>query len=95
MPRLAELGYGLAIYYRGTPGAKTYIDALALITVAAPSNKRIADRWEAAGKDAPFGPGTGDDRMELYPGIIKDLGLPAKDTDDILSGNARRILGIK
>ncbi|MBI4330004.1 MAG: amidohydrolase [Chloroflexi bacterium] len=45
--------------------------------------------------DAPFGPGTGDERLELYPKIIRGLGLPEKDTEKIMSGNARRILRIK
>lgn len=46
------------------------------------------------GTDAPYGPGTGDDRVEMCTQIIKGLGLPEKDTAKILGENARRILGI-
>lgn len=45
--------------------------------------------------DAPFGPGSGDDRLESYPKIIRGLGLPAADTEKIMGGNGKRILGIK
>lgn len=45
--------------------------------------------------DAPFGPGTGDDRLESYPKGIKRLGLPEKDTAKILGENARKLLGIR
>ena len=45
--------------------------------------------------DAPYGPGTGDERLESYPKIIEQLGLPAADTAKILGGNAAKIFGIK
>ncbi|MBI2933972.1 MAG: amidohydrolase [Chloroflexi bacterium] len=44
--------------------------------------------------DAPFGPGTGDDRLEQYPKFIQRLGLPEADTRKILGENARRILNL-
>ncbi len=45
--------------------------------------------------DAPFGPGSGDDRLESYPKIIKGLGLSAQETDKIMGGNGKKILGIE
>ncbi len=44
--------------------------------------------------DAPFGPASGDERLRTYPGIINSLGLSQNDSAKILSGNARRILGM-
>ena len=44
--------------------------------------------------DAPFGPGTGEERLESYPRLIKELGLPQKDTANILGENAKRLLKI-
>lgn len=44
--------------------------------------------------DAPNGPGTGEVRLATYTKIIKSLGLPDKDTQKILAGNARRLLSL-
>lgn len=44
--------------------------------------------------DCPHGPQKGLYRLETYPGLIRKLGLPAEDTEKILSGNARRIFNL-
>ena len=45
--------------------------------------------------DAPNGPGSGEVRLATYPGIIRSLDLSEQDTDKILAGNARRMLGLR
>lgn len=42
--------------------------------------------------DAPHGPLKGLKRLESYPALIRTLGLPSEDTENILSGNTRRLL---
>ena len=44
--------------------------------------------------DAPHGPMNGLLRLATYPGLVKSIGLPAVDTEKIMSGNARRILNL-
>ncbi|MDP2744222.1 MAG: amidohydrolase family protein, partial [Dehalococcoidia bacterium] len=44
--------------------------------------------------DAPWGPKGGEVRLQQYPGIVKSLGLPAKDYEKIMAGNARRLLKV-
>jgi len=44
--------------------------------------------------DAPFGPGTGEDRLANYPKVIKSLGLSEADNSKIFADNARRILNL-
>lgn len=44
--------------------------------------------------DAPHGPEGGLARLRTYPELIRSLGLPAADTESILAGNMRRILGL-
>ena len=42
--------------------------------------------------DAPFGPGTGEDRLAKYPAVIRSLGLSEADNKKIFADNARKIL---
>lgn len=42
--------------------------------------------------DAPNGPGTGEVRLATYPTVVRSLGLSAGDTENILSGNVRKML---
>ncbi|MBI2860850.1 MAG: amidohydrolase [Chloroflexi bacterium] len=42
--------------------------------------------------DSPWGPGSGEARLAEYPGIIRSLDIPEEDKNDILAGNARRLL---
>ncbi|MFC2001131.1 amidohydrolase family protein [Chloroflexota bacterium] len=42
--------------------------------------------------DAPYGPGTGEERLASYPKIIKSLNLPATDNKKIFEDNARKII---
>lgn len=44
--------------------------------------------------DAPFGPQGGLSRLATYPNLVRSLGLSQAETDNILAGNARRILGL-
>jgi aminocarboxymuconate-semialdehyde decarboxylase len=45
--------------------------------------------------DAPYGPGTGENRLATYPNIIRSLGLPDKDKEKILGSNIRRVLNLR
>ncbi len=45
--------------------------------------------------DFPFGPGTGEDRLESYQKVVKSLGLPKKDTARIMGETAKKLLGIR
>lgn len=44
--------------------------------------------------DSPHGPKGGEPALENYPRIVRECGISAKDADKILSGNARKLLGI-
>ncbi len=45
--------------------------------------------------DAPHGPQKGLYRLQTYPDLVRSAGLPEEDREKILSGNARRILGLE
>ncbi|MFC2008243.1 amidohydrolase family protein [Chloroflexota bacterium] len=44
--------------------------------------------------DAPWGPGTGESRLEEYPKVIKSLGLSEAENSKIFADNARSILNL-
>jgi predicted TIM-barrel fold metal-dependent hydrolase len=44
--------------------------------------------------DAPFGPGTGEERLASYPGVIRSLGFSEAVNRKIFSENARRMLNL-
>ena len=44
--------------------------------------------------DAPFGPGTGEERLESYPKVIESLGLSAEENKKIFESNARRVFNL-
>jgi len=44
--------------------------------------------------DAPFGPGTGEDRLANYQKAIRSLGFPEADNEKIFAGNIRRGLNL-
>ncbi|MFC1932430.1 amidohydrolase family protein [Chloroflexota bacterium] len=52
-----------------------------------------ADRLVFA-TDAPFGPGTGENRLATYPKAIKSLNLPEIDNGKILAGNIQGVLNL-
>ena len=41
--------------------------------------------------DAPYGPGTGEDRLASYPKVIRSLGLSEAENQKIFAGNIRRV----
>ncbi|MFC1872540.1 amidohydrolase family protein [Chloroflexota bacterium] len=45
--------------------------------------------------DAPFGPGTGEDRLETYPRVIDSLGFPEEDNIKIFETNAKVVFNLK
>jgi len=44
--------------------------------------------------DAPFGPGTGEERLESYPKVIRSLGLSESENNKIFADNAKRIFNL-
>ena len=44
--------------------------------------------------DAPFGPGTGEERLASYPKVIESLGLPESDNNKIFAGNIEKIFNL-
>ncbi len=44
--------------------------------------------------DAPFGPGNGDERLRLYPEVIRKLALSKEDINSILGENAKMLLAV-
>jgi aminocarboxymuconate-semialdehyde decarboxylase len=52
-----------------------------------------ADRLVFA-TDAPFGPGTGEERLATYPKVIESLGLPEIDNDKLFAGNVKKIFNL-
>ena len=44
--------------------------------------------------DSPHGPKGGEPALENYPRIVRESGISARDAEKVLSGNARRLLGM-
>jgi aminocarboxymuconate-semialdehyde decarboxylase len=44
--------------------------------------------------DAPFGPGTGEERLATYPEVVKSLGLTEKENEKIFSGNISKVFNL-
>jgi aminocarboxymuconate-semialdehyde decarboxylase len=44
--------------------------------------------------DAPFGPGTGEERLVSYPKVIESLGLSESDNNKIFADNVKRIFNL-
>ena len=53
-----------------------------------------ADRLVFA-TDFPHGPGTGEKRLETYPGVLRSLNLGESENKKIFEDNARRILNLE
>ncbi|MFC1873136.1 amidohydrolase family protein [Chloroflexota bacterium] len=45
--------------------------------------------------DAPFGPGSGEWRMVVYPKVIESLGFSREDVDKIFANNIRKVLNLE
>jgi aminocarboxymuconate-semialdehyde decarboxylase len=43
--------------------------------------------------DFPYGSG-GESRLETYPRTVRESGIPVQDVEKIVSGNARRLMGM-
>ena len=52
-----------------------------------------ADRLVFA-TDAPFGPGSGEERLTSYPNVVRSLGLTEEENDKIFSGNISKIFNL-
>jgi predicted TIM-barrel fold metal-dependent hydrolase len=44
--------------------------------------------------DAPFGPGTGEERLVSYPKVIESLGLSESDNNKIFADNVKKIFNL-
>jgi len=44
--------------------------------------------------DAPFGPGTGEERLASYPKVIESLGLSESENNKIFAGNVKKIFNL-
>ncbi|MFC1917082.1 amidohydrolase family protein [Chloroflexota bacterium] len=44
--------------------------------------------------DAPFGPGTGEERMASYPDVVRSVGLTDEENQKIFADNARKMLNM-